>query len=75
VPPKKRQFPFRKLEDIEDEIFERETCVEAWQQKLLDPNVLRDGDRVRDLKAQIEAEQAVIKSLYAHWDEATEMNW
>ncbi len=71
----RRRFAFRKVKEIEDEIFERETCVEGIQQELLDPNVLRDGDRVRQIKAQIEAEQATIKELYAHWDEATELNW
>jgi ATP-binding cassette subfamily F protein 3 len=73
--PGKRRFAFRKVKEIEDEIFERETYVEALQQELVDPNVLRDGQRVRQLKTQIEEEQAAIKELYAHWDEATELNW
>jgi ATP-binding cassette subfamily F protein 3 len=70
-----RRFSFRKVIDIEDEIFMRETCLDQFQQELLDPNVLRDGLRVRALKAQIEEEQAAIKVLYEHWEEATEMTW
>jgi ATP-binding cassette subfamily F protein 3 len=73
--PGRRRFAFRKVKEIEDEIFERETCIEGLQQELIDPNTLRDGDRVRQIKTQIEAEQAAVKELYAHWDEATELNW
>jgi ATP-binding cassette subfamily F protein 3 len=74
-PPKQRRFPYRKLSDIEDEIFERETCLDEMQRELLEPNVLRDGERVRQIKLQIEQEQAVIKTLYEHWEEASELNW
>ncbi len=45
------------------------------QQELIQPAVLRDGDRVRQIKARIEQEQAAIKTLYEHWEEATELNW
>ena len=71
----KRRFPFRKVADLEDEIFMRETCLEELQRQLADPNVLRHGERVRQIKVQIEEEQAAIKNLYAHWDEATNLNW
>jgi len=72
---KKRRFPFRKIRDIEDEIFERETCVEEMQKELLEPQVLRDGNRIREIKQRIDDEQAAIKTLYEHWEEASEMNW
>ena len=74
-PVKKRRFEFRKVRDIEDEIVEREARVEEFHRELADPAVVRDGQRVRQLKAQIEQEQAALKNLYAHWDEATELNW
>ena len=45
------------------------------QCELAEPDVLRDGQRVREIKAQIEAEQAAIKDLYEHWEEAAELNW
>ncbi len=72
---KKRRFPYRKVADLEDEIFERETCIEALQSELTQPEVLRDGDRVRQIKLQIEEEQAALKGVYEHWEEATELNW
>ncbi len=72
---KKRRFPYRKVADLEDEIFERETCIEALQGELAQPEVLRDGERVRQLKLQIEEEQAALKGVYEHWEEATELNW
>jgi ATP-binding cassette subfamily F protein 3 len=72
---KKRRFPYRKVADLEDEIFERETCIEALQSELTQPEVLRDGDRVRQIKLQIEEEQAALKGVYEHWEEASELNW
>ena len=63
------------MRDIEDEIVKRETTVEEFQRELIDPNVLRDGPRVRKIKSEIEKEQAALKELYAHWDEATDLNW
>jgi ATP-binding cassette, subfamily F, member 3 len=72
---KKRRFPYRKTADIEDEIFIRETQVQQCQNELLDPNVLRNGDRVREIKCQMEQEQELLKKLYEHWEEASELNW
>ncbi|MEN6404954.1 MAG: ABC-F family ATP-binding cassette domain-containing protein [Thermoguttaceae bacterium] len=71
----KRRFPYRKVSDIESEIFERETCVEGLQRELAEPHVVRDGDRVRDIHRQIEQEQAILQQLYEHWEEAAELNW
>ena len=39
------------------------------------PRVLRDGDKVRQLKAQLETEQNTLKELYEQWEEAAELNW
>ncbi len=74
-PVTKRRFEFRKVRDIEDEILERETRIEQIHRELASPSVVRDGRRVRQLKAKIQEEQAALKNLYAHWDEATELNW
>jgi ATP-binding cassette subfamily F protein 3 len=72
---KKRRFPFRKVADLEDEIFEQETSIAALQNELLQPEVLRDGERVRQIKLQLEQEQALLKGIYEHWEEASELNW
>ena len=71
----KRQFPFRKVADIEDEIFMRETSVQRLQEELAQGDTHRDGDRVRRLNAEIVAHQEALAVLYAHWEEATELNW
>jgi ATP-binding cassette subfamily F protein 3 len=71
----KRRFPYRKVADLEDEIFLRETRIQELQRELTEPGVLRNGERVRQLKMQIDEEQTAVKSLYEHWEEATELNW
>ena len=72
---RKRRFPYRKVKDLEKDIFDRETLLEELHTTLADPATHRDGDRVRKLKAQIADEQRKLKDLYAHWEEAVEMNW
>jgi len=71
----KRRFPYRKLDDLEREIFERETRIEALHAGLAEPEVLRDGDRVRQLRAELAEHQSLLKTLYEHWEEAAELNW
>jgi ATP-binding cassette subfamily F protein 3 len=71
----KRRFPFRKLAELEDEIFERETCIEELERQLSDGETHRDGDRVRAIVAQIAQEKETLQTLYQHWEEATELNW
>ena len=70
-----RRFPFRKLADLEKEIFQRENRVKDLNATLTQPDVHRDGSRVRRLKAQIDEETSALKSLYEHWEEASEKNW
>jgi ATP-binding cassette subfamily F protein 3 len=71
----KRRFPYRKLADLEDEIFGRETCIERLQQELAQGETHRDGQRVRQIKAEIAQHQETLVTLYQHWEEATELNW
>jgi ATP-binding cassette, subfamily F, member 3 len=74
-PPPKRRFPFRKVADLESEIFEREECLAELERGLAEPAVLRNGEQVRRLKQQIDEERIAIQNLYAHWEEAAELNW
>jgi ATP-binding cassette, subfamily F, member 3 len=71
----KRRFPFRKVADIEEEILSREAAVESLVNQLSTEAVYRDGERVRQHKQQIAAEQETLKTLYEHLDEATRLNW
>ncbi|MDD3589127.1 MAG: ABC-F family ATP-binding cassette domain-containing protein [Thermoguttaceae bacterium] len=72
---RKRKFPYRKVSDIEDEIFMRETHLQTLNDDILAPETLRDGEKMKELQAEIKAEEDAIKALYEHWEEATELNW
>lgn len=74
-PAKKRRFPYRKVEDLEQEIFQLESLLEESHTALALPETHRDGRRVRQLKNQIQQQQTALETLYAHWEEATELNW
>jgi ATP-binding cassette subfamily F protein 3 len=71
---RKRKFAYRKSADIEAEIAEREARIEQLHADLADPQVLRDGNRVKEVKAELDAQQAALPALYEHWEEAAEMN-
>jgi ATP-binding cassette subfamily F protein 3 len=72
---RKRRFPYRKVADLEAEIFEREGRVKELQQQLARGDTHRDAAQVRSLTADLADEEAALKTLYEHWDEATELNW
>ncbi|MBN1908881.1 MAG: ABC-F family ATP-binding cassette domain-containing protein [Pirellulales bacterium] len=72
---KKRRFPYRKVEDIEADIFEHESRLAELHDALAQPDTHRDGQRVRQLKDDIAQQQSQLETLYAHWEEATELNW
>lgn len=74
-PKRKRKYPFRKTADIEADIFEHETRVEELHELMADPDVLRDGDRVREIQAELKQSQDALATLYDHWEEASELNW
>jgi ATP-binding cassette subfamily F protein 3 len=71
---RKRKFPYRKVADLEAEIFERESRVEQLHADLANPDILRDGNRVRDIQSEITEQKETLKTLYEHWEEATELN-
>ena len=71
---RKRRFPYRKVADLEQEIFERESRIEHLHHEMTQPDVLRDGDRVRAIQQELAAQQEALPQLYEHWEEATELN-
>jgi ATP-binding cassette subfamily F protein 3 len=76
-PPKsrpKRRFAYRKLAEIEGEIFTREARIRDIEQLLADGQTHRDGDRVRRLLAEMAEEKDALGLLYEHWEEAAETN-
>ena len=72
-PKRKRKFPYRKIDDIENEIAQRESSVEQLHQQLADPDILRDKDKVLTAQNTLTAEKDALTQLYAHWEEAMEL--
>jgi ATP-binding cassette, subfamily F, member 3 len=73
-PRRKRRFPYRKIEEIEGEIFEKESEIELLQARLGAPEVLRDGAQIKQIQQRMDAVRAELQPLYEHWEEATELN-
>ena len=73
-PRRKRQFPYRKVPDIEAEIHERESRIEELHAALADPQFVRDGPRVKQAMAEVEQQRETLATLYEHWEEAVELN-
>jgi ATP-binding cassette subfamily F protein 3 len=74
-PRRKRRFPYRKVEDIEAEIQSQEKRLEELHAALALPDTHRNGQRARQLKSEIAEIQQSLETLYAHWEEAAELNW
>jgi ATP-binding cassette subfamily F protein 3 len=71
---RKRRFPYRKVELIENDIQQAEARVESIHAEMITPEVLRDGRRVKELQAELtELEENLLK-LYEHFEEACELN-
>jgi ATP-binding cassette subfamily F protein 3 len=71
---KTRKFPYRKVEDLEQEIAESEERIEELETNLADPEVHRDGRRMAEITAEYDNAKSQLESLYAHWEEAVELN-
>ncbi|HEY6563506.1 MAG TPA: hypothetical protein VIY86_03370, partial [Pirellulaceae bacterium] len=74
TPKRKRKFAYRKVADLEDEIARRETSITEIHQRLSEPDVLRNGEWIRQLKAELAVHQEALTQLYEHWEEAAELN-
>jgi ATP-binding cassette subfamily F protein 3 len=71
---RKRKYPYRKVPEIEAEIAERESRIEALHLLFASEEVLRDGSRVKQLKGELEEHETALPRLYEHWEEASELN-
>jgi protein subunit release factor A len=60
--------------DLEAEIHQVESRIEQLHQALASPDVLRDGEKVRQAKAELDNQQQHLSTLYEHWEEACELN-
>ncbi|MBM4088155.1 MAG: ABC-F family ATP-binding cassette domain-containing protein [Planctomycetes bacterium] len=70
----KRRFPYRKVEDLEADIRSCESRIETLHQDLASPELLRNGQRVKQAKAELEEQLQALQQLYDHWEEASELN-
>jgi ATP-binding cassette subfamily F protein uup len=73
--PAKKKLSYleaREHEEIQQRIAEAEQALASLRAGLEDPDVLRDGRRVKELLSDIEAAQQRVDSLYARWAELEE---
>ena len=71
---RKRQFPYRKVEDLEADIARYEADVARLERDLGNPDVLRDGPRIKQVQSDYQAAQETLARLMEHWEEAVELN-
>ena len=71
---RKRKFPYRKVDAIEAEIAQREARIDELHQLFADPEVHKDGNKVKAFKAELTENEAALPLLYEHWEEASELN-
>jgi ATP-binding cassette subfamily F protein 3 len=70
----KRKFPYRKVEELEEEIAEAEVELKTVEEMLASPELYRDGEKVKETTQRFEEAKAALADLYAHWEEAVELN-
>jgi ATP-binding cassette subfamily F protein 3 len=71
---RKRRFPYRKVKDLENDIADCEAAIEQLHRDLSSPDVLRDGQKVKQAAASLEQHEQKLAQLYEHWEEASELN-
>jgi len=71
---RKRQFPFRKLEDLEAEIAAQETHARQLEEALASADTYRDATRLKETMSNFEETKSKLHQLYQHWEEAVEFN-
>jgi ATP-binding cassette subfamily F protein 3 len=71
---RKRQFPYRKVPDLEADIAVTEKTIADLELALQTPDVYRDATRLRDTMADLEKSKNALARLYQHWEEAVELN-
>jgi ATP-binding cassette subfamily F protein uup len=59
----------RELETMEERIAEAEKELQGKHELLLDPQVMSDSVKLRELSLELEAAQEAIDTMYARWGE------
>lgn len=73
-PRRKRKFPYRKVEELEQDIEAMEELIESLHAQMLEPDNLRDGRKMKDLQQSLADNEARLLDLYEHYEEACELN-
>jgi ATP-binding cassette subfamily F protein 3 len=71
---RKREFPYRKTDEIERDIAEKEATIRQLDAEMADPQLVRAADRLRDITRLYAEATAELERLYRHWEEAVELN-
>jgi ATP-binding cassette subfamily F protein 3 len=71
---RKRRFPYRKIEEIERDIGDKEETVRQLEAEMADPQIHRLPDRIREVTRLHDALKVELAVLYEHWEEAAELN-
>ena len=71
---RKRQFPFRKVPDLEADIAATEKKIADLEAALQSPDVYRDAPKLRETMSALEKSKDALARLYQHWEEAVELN-
>lgn len=71
---RKRKFPYRKVKDLEADIAACEARIEELHQTLASPQLMRDGQLVKQTTAELDQRHEQLEQLLEHWEEASELN-
>lgn len=71
---RKRKYPYRKVPQIEQDIAVVEAHIDAIHHDMMQPEILRDGRRVKQLQEELASLEAQLLQLYEHYEEACELN-
>ena len=69
APARRKKFPYRKPELIEADIVRVESAIEECEMALADPEVHKDGTRMRSLQTDYAHAQNELEQLMEHWEE------
>ena len=74
APKRRRRFPYRKVHDIEEDIASLEARIAELQTQMADPDVLRNGETIRQVTSEHKQAEEELAKLVEHWEEALELN-
>jgi len=69
---KKWKYPFKKVEEIEAGISVTEDRIEELEAELVNPEVYKDGLKVKAVQVELDGQKERLAELYEHWEEMME---